>query len=121
MKAPAGVDGGAVTVHVRVALKKVSRVDTVQGTAYVKMGLVFYWTDPRLVGWPDVEDLPQLLWTPVLLLTNTGGTEFYAAPDGLHCIEADTGRLKVMHVGPKVRACRACASNEGRCAGSLVS
>jgi hypothetical protein len=83
-----------VTVDVRVALKKITRVDTVQSTAYVKMGLVFYWNDSRLVGGGPDQDIPDQLWCPMLLLTNTSGTEFYSSPDGLHLIDADTGRLK---------------------------
>jgi hypothetical protein len=110
MQAPKDADGGVVTVNVRVALKKVSRVDTVQGTAYVKLGLVFYWTDGRLAGWPGGEDLPKQLWTPLLLLTSAANAEFYSAPDGLHLIGADTGRLKVTPLADcrASRDCRVC-------------
>eukprot|EP00933_Yihiella_yeosuensis_P039667 TRINITY_DN33785_c0_g1_i1.p1 TRINITY_DN33785_c0_g1~~TRINITY_DN33785_c0_g1_i1.p1 ORF type:complete len:392 (+),score=48.49 TRINITY_DN33785_c0_g1_i1:71-1246(+) len=51
-----------VAVAVRCNLNKLSEVDTVKNKAFVSIGIMFYWTDSRLVGWRG--PLPSKLWGP---------------------------------------------------------
>eukprot|EP01050_Picozoa_sp_SAG11_P027008 SAG11_NODE_6676_length_1269_cov_1.089744_2_plen_99_part_01 len=37
------------------------------------VGVIFYWTDPRLAGWPNDTKLPPRLWAPYLFLENRLG------------------------------------------------
>ena len=74
---PAGVarpDGTnePVWVDARLNLRKVSNVDTVNGTAFVRIEIVLYWTDPRLASWPKGTALPEKLWGPRLSIANPG-------------------------------------------------
>ena len=48
-------------------------VNTVDGTATVKIDITFYWTDPRLVGY-DYQTLPSKLWGPRLDLQDVVGS-----------------------------------------------
>ena len=80
-------------VHVRVAIKRISKISTVDRSAFIAFGIVFYWTDPRLIGWDEDDDLPSQLWVPKLLCRSKEDG-FQAAPDGVHLIDSETGRLK---------------------------
>jgi hypothetical protein len=44
------------------ATAQLNDVDTVKGVANVKLGVVMYWTDTRLIGWTS--KLPSNLWGP---------------------------------------------------------
>ena len=91
---PACKDGGVPWVDVRFDLNKVNAVDTVTSTACFKVYTIFYWTDPRLAGWPEGKALPMSLWGPRFFLNNAlndGLAEF----DGeFALIDNATGRLK---------------------------
>jgi hypothetical protein len=79
-------------VNVRIAVKSIKRVSTLQQNFFVRLGVVFYWTDSRLVDWAD-DELPLKLWCPKLLCSNREDS-FVVAPDGLHLLDAAAGRLK---------------------------
>ena len=79
-------------VNVRIAVKAIKHVSTLNQNFFVRLGIVFYWTDARLVGWLD-DDLPSKLWCPKLLCVNREDN-FVVAPDCLHLLDAATGRLK---------------------------
>eukprot|EP01046_Picozoa_sp_COSAG06_P066108 COSAG06_NODE_16529_length_996_cov_1.136009_3_plen_100_part_00 len=51
-------------VDLRFSLAKVSNVDTVAGTAHVKIAVIYYWTDSRLAGWEKGKPLTPKLWGP---------------------------------------------------------
>jgi hypothetical protein len=51
-----------VNVDFRVGVEQLNDVDTVKGVANVKLGVVMYWTDTRLIGWTS--KLPSNLWGP---------------------------------------------------------
>ena len=59
----------------------------------MRLGVVYYWTDPRVADWPEDEDLPAKLWCPKMLCVNREES-FVVAPDGLNLIDAANGRLK---------------------------
>ncbi len=67
---PASSSGEPIWVDFRFNLNKVSTVDTVAGTAFVDFAIVWYWTDPRLAGWPVDTELPPRLWGPKIELKN---------------------------------------------------
>lgn len=69
---PQGVDGEPITVNYRVTVFHVGVVDTRDQSACIKMGIVLYWTDPRMVGWTSPL-LPPTLWGPELYLKNAIG------------------------------------------------
>eukprot|EP01051_Picozoa_sp_SAG22_P016869 SAG22_NODE_2481_length_2528_cov_2.864553_4_plen_94_part_00 len=50
---------------------KLTKIDTVEGSAFIKVTHFSYWTDPRLVGWKA--ELPNNLWGPLLNLSNSLG------------------------------------------------
>lgn len=64
------VAGSLPMVDLRFCLLKVSSVDTVAGTAFVKIQTISYWTDPRLIGWSEDRMLPPALWGPRMWLHN---------------------------------------------------
>jgi hypothetical protein len=105
-------------LQVRVAIKSITQVSTVDGTASIRFGVVFYWTDPRLVGWDKERDVPRTdpnqrcgrcahccarpvsraqlphhLWCPKLLCVDKT-KDFASTPDGIHLLDSETGRLK---------------------------
>lgn len=65
--------GEPIWVDVRLNLKKVAAVNTVDGSAFVDITVVFYWTDPRLINWLPQVELPGSLWGPKLGLMNALG------------------------------------------------
>lgn len=94
---PTGESGELPWVDLRLCLQKIGSVNTVVGTAFIKVSAVFYWTDPRLAGWARGHALPPALWGPRMELANASGdliesdwvfTSTHAA--GKH----GTGRLK---------------------------
>ena len=80
-------------VDLRFNLFKVTAVNTVDGTAFVNFGIVCYWTDSRLIDWPEGTALPPELWGPHLMLLNAlaGLQEVESSFD---LVNRDTGRLK---------------------------
>ena len=71
---PLGEDGKLLEVDFRITVFHVGKVDTREQTALVRMGIVLYWTDPRMAGWSSPV-LPSTLWGPELWLRNAmGGT-----------------------------------------------
>jgi hypothetical protein len=91
---PPGEDGAPVWVELSFVLNRVSAVDTVTGTAFFKVYVVFHWTDPRLVGWPAGKPLPPQLWGPRLFLVNALGDLEEVDGAGFTLVDASTGRLK---------------------------
>ena len=71
---PPGVDGEPLRVDFRINISTVDDVRTKESDAFIKMGVVFYWTDPRLERWTAGGDhgrrLPPKLWGPTLVLGN---------------------------------------------------
>lgn len=57
-------------VDIRVIVDRLANVDTVEGSASVAFYLVFYWTDTRLIDWPNRDHLPPKLWTPFVVWRN---------------------------------------------------
>ena len=54
-------------VDFRLTVFHVGKVDTREQSSLVRMGVVLYWTDPRMAGW-DSPVLPPTLWGPELWL-----------------------------------------------------
>jgi len=67
---PAG--GGVLEVDFRLTVFHIGKVDTREQTSAIKMGMVFYWNDPRMVGWTS-PILPGTLWGPEASLRNAIG------------------------------------------------
>mmetsp|Transcript_74685 Transcript_74685/g.211004 ORF Transcript_74685/g.211004 Transcript_74685/m.211004 type:complete len:409 (+) Transcript_74685:64-1290(+) len=80
-------------VDLRFNLFRVKDVNTVASTAFVNFGIVCYWTDPRLAGWPADGALPPLLWGPHLMLKNAMG-DLQEVESSFDLADAATGRLK---------------------------
>ena len=47
---PPASDGSPIDVDVRFTTRRLSSINTTHSTADVRIGVVLYWTDPRLVG-----------------------------------------------------------------------
>jgi hypothetical protein len=90
---PPDEDGDPVWVDLRLNVFKVSAVDTVAGTAFARIGTVFYWNDPRLVGWPEGKALPPCLWGPRMNLVNALG-DVEEASQSFKLVDSSTGRLE---------------------------
>ena len=58
-----------IEVNFRITVLHIGRVDTREQTAQIRMGVVLYWTDPRMVGWTS-PILPPTIWGPELWLKN---------------------------------------------------
>ena len=70
----------------------VGKVDTREQTSFVRMGIVMYWTDPRMVGWSS-PILPPTLWGPELWLRNAmGGVSIEY--EQFVVFDVDEGRMK---------------------------
>ena len=65
--------GEPFEVSYRMTCFHLGEVDTLRQTASVKMGIVLYWTDPRMVGWSS-PILPPTLWGPEMVLRNAIGS-----------------------------------------------
>ena len=66
-------DSQPIWVDFLFGLSKVSAVDTVALHSWMSIIIMFYWNDPRLVGWPEAAvELPPRLWGPELWLKNAG-------------------------------------------------
>ena len=81
-----------IEVNFRITVLHIGRVDTREQTVHIRMGIVLYWTDPRMVGWTS-PILPPTIWGPEVWLKNqTGGVtveyEQFAVTD------ATEGRMK---------------------------
>jgi hypothetical protein len=98
VQGPRGSSGESeARVDLRFSLAKVSNVDTVAGTAHVKIAVIYYWTDSRLAGWEKGKPLPPKLWGPALILTNSLG-DVAQADDAFELVDSATGRLKRSHL-----------------------
>ena len=89
---PSGSDGTPPIVDFRVHLFRFGCVDTASQQAYVKLNLLMYWTDPRMVGWSAV-CLPPLLWGPHPRLSEAG-MEFLVTQEQFVVANPETGRMK---------------------------
>jgi hypothetical protein len=79
-------------VDLRFNVRKVAHVNTVNGTAYVKIFAVFYWTDERLKGWANPQ-LPRKLWGPCIMLENAEHDNV-RLPQNFYLVNPKTGLLK---------------------------
>merc|ERR1711985_164227 len=70
----------------------VTSVDTANSTAYVSVGIAYYWTDSRLKGWQDAP-LPANLWGPRVWLFNALKDFDYIYQD-FDLADPSTGRMK---------------------------
>ena len=89
---PAASDGAPIDVDFRLTCFHIGSVDTRAQTSVMRMGVVFYWTDPRMIGWTSPL-LPPTLWGPEVTLRNAiGGAarEF----EQFVVTDASRGRLK---------------------------
>ena len=66
---PQDSTGEPIWVDMRVNIDRLSHIDTVQQCLTIKVALVMYWDDERLIGW-DNAALPPMLWGPWPGLTN---------------------------------------------------
>jgi hypothetical protein len=78
-------------VDIRFVLFKLTNVDTVGGSAFVKLSLFSYWNDPRVKGWDG--PLPEKLWGPAFNLSNSLG-DLIVTEDEFELLDRSTGRLK---------------------------
>lgn len=85
---------GPVPVHFRLTCFRVSDVSTVDMSCFMKIGVVFYWHDPRLIGWEKFL-LPPKLWGPELYLLNHNGShEDIMEYEQFSLVDSKCGRLK---------------------------
>ena len=89
---PASSGGGPIDVDFRLTCFHIGKVDTREQTSVVKMGVVFYWTDSRMVGWTS-PILPATLWGPEVYLRNAIGGSVKEYEQFVVC-DAARGRLK---------------------------
>ena len=89
---PPTADGGLLEVDFRMTVFHIGEVNTREQNAKIKIGMIFYWTDPRMAGYAS-PILPGTLWGPELFFGNCVG--------GVHCnyeqfvvSGPDEGRLK---------------------------
>ena len=95
VKPPISPDGEPIWVDVRFNLLSLSEIDTVAATASVGIAAIYYWTDSRLEGWPEDEELPPSLWGPCFYVSNAkqrNSDKPYQEMFAL--VNADSGRLK---------------------------
>lgn len=78
-------------VAVRFNLNKLTDVDTVKSKAWASVGIMFYWTDPRLVGWKG--HLPSNLWGPTCWLFNAL-SDLVEVPQDFQLADASKGRMQ---------------------------
>ena len=94
---PTGPDGALLHVDFRITVFHIGKVDTREQTSLVRMGIVLYWTDPRMVGWSS-PILPPTLWGPELWLRNAmGGVSVEL--EQFVVFNAEEGRLKRRDLG----------------------
>lgn len=67
---PTRAEGQLIAVEVQIEAYDLSDIDTVTGRAFVKLGVVLYWYDDRMIGWKDGAAPPNELWGPCLRLSN---------------------------------------------------
>jgi len=89
---PPQIAGKPISVDVRFNLNKVTSVDTAHSTAFVSVGVAFYWTDTRLVGW-EQDALPGHLWGPRLWCFN-GLQDFASMYQDFVLLDPPSGRMK---------------------------
>ena len=89
---PPTADGALLEVDFRMTVFHIGEVNTREQNAKIKIGMIFYWTDPRMAGYTS-PILPGTLWGPELFFGNCVG--------GVHCnyeqfvvSGPDEGRLK---------------------------
>ena len=73
---PPTADGGLLEVDFRMTVFHIGEVNTREQNAKIKIGMIFYWTDPRMAGYTS-PILPGTLWGPELFFGNCVG--------GVHC------------------------------------
>jgi hypothetical protein len=93
--ARSAVDGTPIWVDIRFGIQKLTQIDTVNGTAFVKLTQVSYWTDTRLIGWQG--EFPDGLWGPKLNLANSVGN-MNSWQDEFSLLDAAEGRLKRVYM-----------------------
>jgi len=90
--APMPADGSPVDVRFRFLVEHVSDINDVSSSAWVKIVLGLYWTDPRVKGYEDGQALPDDLWGPLPVLTN--GMHLEVEPYEFSVCDTSVGRLK---------------------------
>ena len=88
---PNGGAGEPFWVDFRFNKWQVKEINTVERTATVSINVVFFWTDPRLVGWDKAKNLPPDLWGPYLAVEN-GSCEW--SQNTFALLDPARGRLK---------------------------
>ena len=73
---PPTADDGLLEVDFRMTVFHIGEVNTREQNAKIKIGMIFYWTDPRMAGYAS-PILPGTLWGPELFFGNCVG--------GVHC------------------------------------
>ena len=90
-----GSDAKPFEVRFRVNMSRIASVNTIEGTAYVKVSVVFYWDDARLRDWDQFTPLPPKLWGPYLVFENAEGDVVEAQVEFVLVDQRKTpGRLK---------------------------
>ena len=92
---PVGADDSPCVVDMRFAVFKVDDIESKTLSANIKIAAVWYWTDPRLVGWKD--PLPKLLWGPQVSCVNSR-VNFHEKQCQFELVDGATGRLKRGHM-----------------------
>ena len=83
--------GKPFTINFRNSLEQLANVDTVNGTCHVKIALMFYWTDTRMIGWEG--KLPANLWGPYFdCYQKSPDCEIYSRAFAI--VDAAVGRMK---------------------------
>jgi hypothetical protein len=80
-----------IWVDIQFKTRVIDSVDTQKGTVYINLGISYFWTDPRLVGWQNADELPPTLWTPDIQVDN--GLELRTEENSILLNNAKTGRI----------------------------
>ena len=100
---PPTADGELLEVDFRMEVFYIGDVNTRDQNAKIKLGVVMYWTDPRMAGYTS-PILPGTLWGPELFFSNCVGSvqcnyELFVVED------PDEGRLKRIIIYECVMQC----------------
>ena len=95
MQPPKGANGSPLMVDMRIAVFRIQKLDTAALTAEVKLAVVWYWTDVRMVGWLGryYAPTPASLWGPDMFVVNRGQSWSFEQTQ-FDLEDSCTGRMK---------------------------
>jgi len=101
MRPPPGPNGEMLVVNVRFAVFSIKQLDTAALSAGLKIAVVWYWTDPRMIGWDMDTPVPDKLWGPDMFIVNRQPGDWTSEQTQFELADPKTGRMKraIVHAG----------------------